>query len=126
MMNRRGILALLGGAAAMPTVGVKAAASTLGVGQSLVAGSGAATIAGAPTPRSGWWGSPLQIAFDAKERAAYRLDRHDAYPHMKSWGRAFRQSAVERDELIMTMYRRKMEEDHDFRDKVLSALGMKP
>lgn len=68
----------------------------------------------------------MQIAFDAKERASYRLERGDAYPHMKSWGRAFRLSAIERDELIMATYRRKMEDDESFRETVLSALGVRP
>ena len=68
----------------------------------------------------------MQLAFDAKERASYRLDRGDAYPHMKSWGRAFRQSQVEREELIMATYRRRMENDASFHEKVMAALGMAP
>lgn len=124
-MNRRGLLALLGGAAAMPSVGVNAAASALGIGSGpigpdLIAGEGG-NIPGS----NGWWGSPLQIAFDAKERASYRLERGDGYPHMKSWGRAFRQSQVERDELLMSMYRRKMESDASFYGAVMSTLGVK-
>jgi hypothetical protein len=123
-MNRRGILALLGGAAAMPAVGVKAAASGLGLETALVAGSGVPElVAGGAPPSNGWWGSPLQIAFDVKERVGYKMERGDAYPHMKSWGRGFRQMAVERDEMILAVYRRKMENDAAFYEKVMAAFG---
>lgn len=108
----------------MPVVGVKAAASALGVDTALVAGSGALEAC-APRPgRDAWWGSSLQIAFDAKERAGYQMREGRAYPHMKSWGHAFRQAAVERDELIMIAYRQKMQDDQSFREKVLAALGV--
>jgi hypothetical protein len=123
-MNRRGILALLGGAVAMPAVGVKAAADTLGVSNVVGLGSSGAEVAGCAPSSGGWYGSPLQIAFDAKERAQYDLREGRAYPHMKSWGHAFRSSAVERDHLILMTYRQKMQEDSDFREKVLAALGV--
>lgn len=124
-MNRRGILALLGGAAVMPGVGVKAAAEALGVSNVVGLGSGSAEVAGCGAPTSGgWWGSPLQIALDAKERASHDLQHGRAYPHMKSWGHAFRSSAVERDHLVLMAYRQKMQEDADFRERVLAAFGV--
>jgi hypothetical protein len=126
MLNRRGLLALLGGAVAMPSVGVKTAASTLGLDAAIGVGSTDLGSPASPASASGWWGSPLQIAFDAKERASYRMERGQAYPHMKSWGHAFRQSAVERDEQIMLLYRRKMEDDQLFREKVLGVMGVTP
>lgn len=121
-MNRRSLLTLLGGAAAMPSVGVKAAAEALGV--SNVVGIGSGAVAGCAPAAGGWWGSPLQIALDAKERASYDLREGRAYPHMKSWGYAFRSSVVERDHLLLMTYRQKMQEDASFREKMLAALGV--
>jgi hypothetical protein len=122
-MNRRGILALLGGAAAMPTVGLKSAASALGMETALVAGSSGEMVVPAPPSSEGWWGSGLQMAFDAKERAECAMRENRVYPHMKSWGHGFRQMAAERDAMIMIAYRQKMQDDQSFREKVLAAFG---
>jgi len=123
-MNRRSLIALLGGAVAVPSVGVKAAAEALGVSNVVALGSGSAEVAGCAPSSGGWWGSPLQIALDAKERAAHDLHQGRAYPHMKSWGHAFRSSVVERDHLLLMTYRQKMQEDASFREKMLAALGV--
>lgn len=125
-MNRRSLLALLGGAAAAPVMGAKAAASGLGLDAATISGASAhELVAGIAGPSNGWWGSPLQAAFDAKERASYRLDRGDGFPHMKSWGRAFRLSQVEREEVLLSLYRRKMESDAAFFEKAMASIGLK-
>ena len=123
-MNRRSILALLGGAAAMPAVGVKAAASALGVETALLAGSGNVEVAGCAPSAGGWWGSPLQIALDARERVHHDMAHSKPYPHMRSWGHGFRRMVAERDAAILMTYRQKMQEDAEFRDRVLAALGL--
>lgn len=127
-MNRRSLLALLGGAVAVPSVGVKAAASALGVETALIAGAlngpEPSGLASTGLNGGGWWGSPLQMALDARERTNHDMTHGHAYPHMKSWGHGFRTSAVERDNLILMMYRQKMQEDEGFRHKVLAALGL--
>lgn len=123
-MNRRSILALLGGAAVMPAVGVKAAASALGVETALLAGGGNVEVAGCAPSAGGWWGTPLQIALDAKERVHHDMAHSKPYPHMKSWGHGFRQMVAERDTTILMAYRQKMQEDSEFRDRVLAALGL--
>jgi len=123
-MNRRGLLALLGGAVAMPAVGVKSAAAALGVPNVLNVEATSAEVGGLTPSLGGWWGSPLQIALDAKEASAREVQAGHAYPHMKSWGHAFRSMVVERDHLVLMTYRQKMQEDADFRAKVLAALGV--
>jgi hypothetical protein len=122
-MNRRGILALLGGAVAMPSAGLKAAAETLGVSNVIGVGSGVNEVVGC-APSVGWWNSPLQMSLDAKERANHDMRAGTPYPHMKSWGHAFRSSVVERDHQILLVYRQKMQEDSEFREKVFMALGV--
>jgi len=123
-MNRRSLLALLGGASVMPAVGVKAAASALGVETALLAGSGNVEVAGCAPSAGGWWGSPLQIALDARERVHHDMAHSKPYPHMKSWGHGFRQMVAERDTTILMAYRQKMQEDSEFRDRVFAALGV--
>lgn len=123
-MNRRSILALLGGAAVVPAVGVKAAASALGVETALLAGSGNVEIAECAPSAGGWWGSPLQIAIEARERVHNEMVHGKPYPHMKSWGHGFRRMVAERDAAILMAYRQKMQEDSDFRDRVFAALGL--
>lgn len=121
-MNRRSLLALLGGATALPSVGVKAAAEALGVSNVVGLGSGAVEVAGLTPGLAGWWGSPLQIALDAKERAVHDLQHGLAYPHMKSWGHGFRSSVVEKDHVLLLTYRQKMQEDASFRERIFAAL----
>lgn len=124
MIGRRSILALLGGGAVMPAVGVKAAASALGVETAFVPDCSTGEIAGCAPKASGWWGSPLQIALDARERVHHEMVNSKPYPHMKSWGHGFRQMVAERDAAILMAYRQKMQEDSEFRDRVLAALGI--
>jgi hypothetical protein len=124
-MNRRSLLALLGGAVVSPSVGVKAAASALGMTDALALNGPkevAHGIACSGPHSSSFWGSPLQIAFDAKEQARHHIGHGHAYPHMKSWGHGFRTMVVERDFYLQNLYRHKMQEDAGFREKVLSAL----
>ena len=123
-MNRRSLLALIGGAAAVPSVGVKAAAQALGVSNVVGIGSGVAELTGTLADTGDWWGSPVQLAFDAKERAAHDLLQGRSYPHMKSWGHSFRSSVVEKDHLILMAYRQKLQGDDAFREKVFAALGV--
>jgi hypothetical protein len=125
-MNRRGLLALLGGAVAAPSVGVKAAAEALGVSNVVGLGSGSLENVACAPSSGGWWNSPPQIALDAKERATQDMHHGRAYPHMKSWGHGFRSSVVERDHLLLMTYRQKMQEDASFREKIFAALGVKP
>lgn len=123
-LNRRAILALFGGAAVAPAVGAKTAASALGLETALVAGSGI-NVLGAPAPmHDSWWGSPLQISMDARERTMSEMAHSTPYPHMKSWGRGFRMMVSDKDNRILMMYRQKMHEDASFREKVLAALGV--
>lgn len=121
-MNRRSLLGLLGGAVAMPSVGAKSAAAALGIDAAALAPSEVLEGAKLGPAVNGWWGSPMQIAFDAKERTRYEAQHGAAYPHMKSWGHGFRIMQADRDNLILQMYRQKMESDTAFRDKVLAAL----
>lgn len=121
-MNRRSLLSLLGGAVAMPSVGVKSAATALGIEPAALTLSEVLEGAKTGPAVNGWWGSPMQIAFDAKERTRYEAQHGVAYPHMKSWGHGFRIMQAERDNLILQVYRQKMEADTAFRDKVLAAL----
>jgi hypothetical protein len=126
-MNRRSLLALMGGAVTVPSIGVKAAASALGVETALLSGALDGPEPGAYATglnSNGWWGSPLQMALDARESTNHDMANGNAYPHMKSWGRGFRTSVVELDNLILMMYRQKMREDADFRERVLAAFGV--
>jgi hypothetical protein len=125
-MDRRSILRLLGGAAVVPSVGVKTAAAALGVDTAIVArATGLAEPYGVPSPAEGWWRSPLAISLNAKDD----VDRAMAsgqrpYPHMRSWGHGFRTMAAQRDQMILSLYRAKMDEDHAFRNRVFKAFGL--
>lgn len=124
-MNRRSILQLLGASAIAPQTGVKAAASALGVSTAVAAPLLAENI-GAPPSDDGWWDSPLQLAFEIKERSESREAYHGVpYPHMKSWGRGFRNMVAEHDAYILALYKHKMRRDEAFRARVISALGLK-
>lgn len=125
-MNRRNLLALFGGAVAAPSVGVKAAASALGVSDAVGIGS-VNTLGCEPCGASsfdGWWESPIRMAFDARRGAEHSVNAGQAYPHMKSWGRAFRISAVQRDHYLMEMYQHKMSHDEMFRKAAMAAFGV--
>lgn len=126
-MDRRSILRLLGGAAAVPSVGVKAAAAALGVETAIVSGSATLpdVLPQGGSNRNPWWGSPLSISLGAREDVDHWMRAgHLPYPHMKSWGHGFRSIVAQRDQTIMVLYRRKMEDDHDFRRSVFKALGL--
>ncbi len=121
-MNRRGILALFGGAVAMPAVGAKAAAQSMGI--DLAVGNVlAGSTEGLCPPvdiSGGWWGSAPNIAFEVKSAAReYERNRYD---HMKSWGRGFRQSVIEREIMAERLFRSKCERDEAFVTKVFGAL----
>ncbi|UXO93804.1 hypothetical protein Pan1_89 [Pseudanabaena phage Pan1] len=126
-MNRRSLLALLGSATLTPSVSVKAAAEALGVSEamSLSSGLGNVEVAGiAPGSHGSWWGSPMQIMLDARERTQHEMANAKPYPHMKSWGHGFRSMVAQRDNLIMMAYRQKMQEDMEFRERVFRQLGV--
>jgi hypothetical protein len=126
-MNRRNLLALFGGAVAAPSVGVKAAAEALGVSDAFSIGSGNSESVEAcgPSTYDDYWDSPLRMSLDASRRAEHEVNSGQGYPHMKSWGRAFRMSAVQRDHYLIEMYQHKMSRDEKFRNAVLTALGVK-
>ncbi len=125
-MDRRSILRFLGASAVAPSVGVKAAASALGVETAIVSGSAALPDVLPQEPGGNlWWRSPLSISFGAREDVDHWMRAgHLPYPHMKSWGHGFRSIVAQRDQTIMVLYRRKMEDDHDFRRSVFKALGL--
>ena len=120
-MNRRGLLsAIMGGGAAVSALGPKAAAAALGMDLTTV---GAAI----PMPEAigignPWYGSlphiRLEAAIEAKSRAHY-----GEYAHMKSWGRAFRLSVIEREAMAHSLLRQKMDRDEIFAAKVISLFS---
>ena len=124
-MDRRSILRLLGGAAVVPSVGVKTAAAALGVDTAIVAGaSGLVEPYGVPSPADGWWRSPLAISLNAKDDVDRAMaSGQKPYPHMKSWGYGFRTMAAHHDQMILALYRAKMDADHAFRNRALRAFG---
>lgn len=130
-MNRRSLLALLGAATVAPGgAGIKEAAAALGLKDAQVLGSGLSTaeVAGACSASPhipSWWGSPLQIMLEAKERTVHEMTMGKPYPHMKSWGHAFRSMAAERDNVIRMAYRQRMGDDYDFRERAFQMLGIK-
>jgi len=126
-MNRRNLLALFGGALAAPSVGVKAAAEALGVSDAFNISSGSVGMPEpcGPSTYDDYWDSPLRMSLDAGRRAEHEVNSGQGYPHMKSWGRAFRMSAVQRDHYLMELYQHKMARDEKFRNTVLAALGVK-
>jgi len=126
-MNRRGILALLGGAVAMPgAVGAKTAAAIMGIDPHSPSPMPATQVVEARCagPISGsFWGTPTQIAFQAGQSA-----RHEAatdanrYSHMKSWGPAFRRSVIAREMQVEIMFEHKCREDSEFFAKVIGMM----
>ena len=130
-MDRRGLLKALLGATVAPLLGPKAAAQALGVSLATNAApildvvSGSDHIeAGMPNPIGGrpWWGSPMQIAFDARRAARY--EQNGRYAHFKSWGPAFREAVIAREELAMQLMQRKCEAEAGFYGKVVKAFGI--
>lgn len=130
-MDRRGILKLLVGSAAAPMLGAKAAASALGVSLAtnavpIMEAAGGYEVADLCTAgRAQYYGSPFQLAFDARRAARYEAAQGTGrYAHFKSWGPAFREAVIAREELSLEMLRRKMEAEEGFAEKVLTALGV--
>lgn len=126
-MNRRALLKLLGGAVALPSVGVKTAASALGIPAAMAATPETydAISSGACAPvfnSHGWWGSAAETSLHARRAGRERVASGDAYPHMKSWGRGFRTIITEQDERIHALFIRRMERDSDFASKMLERL----
>lgn len=123
-MNRRGILKALGfGAAAMPTIGPKQAASIVGLdtamGMPLARSVEACSAASGPTAAS-YWESPLRIAIEANQ-----FSRHDAdhsYGHMKSWSASYKRMAAARDYAAMQLLQQRLQQDDGLRDKIARAL----
>jgi hypothetical protein len=118
-MNRRGILQAALGMVALPAAGPKAAAAMLGVGLNTNDPMPIETV-GPPT--EAYWGSPIQLAMDAKRDARHRLHEGE-YAHMKSWGRGFRLSVIEREQQVLRIVEHKMQRDTDFAAKIFRALG---
>lgn len=133
-MDRRGLLKLFAGSAAAPLFGAKAAANALGVSlatnaapivEELGVATGAAQCTGMGNPHAQYYGSPVQMAFDARRAARYEAGQNiGRYAHFKSWGPAFRESVIAREELAIEILRRKMEVEDGFAEKVFTALGV--
>lgn len=124
-MNRRGLLALLGGAVALPSpMGAKAAAQILGIDPLPPAPMPIDQICEASTgPSNGhFWGSDAQISLDARRQAHYETTKHDRYGHMKSWSTAFKRSVVQREIQIEKMLEYRLQSDSAFLQRVLEAL----
>lgn len=121
MMNRRGLLSLLGGAAAMPTVGVKTAADALGIDMAMNAPMPVDQVGCEPVPSAGWWGSPAQIAFEAKREADYQ--QSNKYAHMKSWSASYRRAVVAREIQVERIFQRKMEVEESYFQAVARKMG---
>jgi hypothetical protein len=120
-MRRRGFLSLLGMSAAVPAIGVKAAASHIGLPLAAVTPTPEALGVEVAANVSGWWGSPTQLVFEARAQARYpeALRRFD---HMKSWGHGFREIMTAREIAAERLMQRFMDDDEKFRAKVLAAL----
>lgn len=124
-MNRRGLLKALGlGAAALPAVGPAQAAKIVGLDMDMQTplSDAIAEAACGPSP-SGWWGSPLQIAFDAQREAQYSEGKR--FSHMKSWAPHYRVSAEARENAAMRLLQQNLEQDEQMRAKLLALLGHK-
>jgi hypothetical protein len=122
-MNRRGILQAALGMVALPAAGPKAAAAMLGVGLNTNDPMPIETVNDVgPSTEGSYWGSPLQIAMDTKRDARHRLHEGE-YAHMKSWGRGFRLSVIEREQQALRIVEHKMQRDTDFAAKIFRALG---
>ena len=128
-MDRRGLLKALLGATAAPLIGPKAAAKALGVSLATNATPIADVVQGPGNIMSGggmsaprWWGSPMQITLEA--RRAARHEANTRYAHFKSWGPAFRESVIVREEVAMLLIERQCQQDDGFFDKVVTLLGV--
>jgi hypothetical protein len=123
-MNRRGILALLGGAIAAPSVvGAKTASAVLDVNPHSPSPMPLEQIGigNAPTTNT-FWGSPAQIAIDASREARHEIAQNTRYAHMKSWGPAFRHTVISRERQIERLLEEKLRTDEAFLSKFWEAL----
>lgn len=129
MINRRSILALIGGAAATPAAaGVREASKILGIDPSLNGPmpqtEGNVCSTGGADPCSvgnDWWGSSLQIAMDARRMAFHETGTADRYSHMKSWSPAFKRSVVAREIQIEQLFEAKCRRDQEFVKRILGV-----
>ena len=124
-MKRRGLLALLGGAAVAPaSLGPKAAAAILGIDPlppaPMPVEQAVTESAGIESGR--FWGSSAQIAMDARRSALYESTRQDRYAHMKSWSTAFKRSVVQREIQIEKMIEHRAMSDDDFLKRLIAGL----
>lgn len=129
-MDRRGLLKFVLGATAAPLLGPKAAAHALGVSLAtnaapILDAAQSSTGLGPASPSIGtYWGSPLQMSIDARRAARYEAGQNiGRYAHFKSWGPAFREAVIAREELAVELLRRKMERDESFAERALAAFG---
>jgi hypothetical protein len=125
-MNRRSILAAIMGAAAAPqVVTAKIASEITGIslnpmpdGESLMAqGIG-------PTPSS-WWGSPVQIAMEAKQ-SAERYRNEELPPHircMKSWSASYKATVFARELAAFEKFRREMQSSDDAMERIMAIIS---
>ena len=127
-MNRRSILAAIMGAAAAPrVVSAKIASQITGIslnpmpdGESL---RDAAPGPG-PTPSS-WWGSPVQIAMEAKQTAE-RFRDEELPPHiraMKSWSPSYKAAVFARELAALETFRREMQSSEDAMERIMAIIS---
>lgn len=114
-MNRRGLLKLIGMGAAAPAVNIGTMASVLGVSRGLPVNEPTSSIGvdAGPT-ETGWWSSPMEIHLEANGRANYEAASGKLYPHMKSWGHAYRVAMREREIIIERTFQENAQRDKKF------------
>lgn len=121
MVARRGFLTGLLGAAAAPAMAKREMMEAMGIDPTASIGGIAESVGEVGVAASNWWGSPLQVLFEAQERARHESVRGGRYEHMKSWGPAFRHSQTAKDIALEMMIQRKAERDEGFRNSLLGA-----
>lgn len=124
MINRRGIIGMLLGAASTPATGAKTAAAALGLDlNSPTMMAEAAEASGISS--SAWWGSSLNIAFDSRREAQFDANRPGGgrYGHMKSWGHAFRRSVVQKELIVERIIVERANKDEAFLARITKAIG---
>ena len=124
-MNRRSILAAIMGAAAAPqAVSAKIASDITGISLNpMPDGESLMNVPVGTTPSS-WWGSPVQIAMEAKQTAE-RYPNEELPPHiraMKSWSPSYKATVLARELAALETFRREMQSSEDAMERIMAII----